>query len=124
MAKVKISEFDTNPDNNTDIDNINIAENCPPANINNAIRELMAQLKDFQEDEWYEKHTWTTEQENEYIVWMSEELFNNEAMREELLENPEKSIMNCFHAAVHFVANFGWDTLGDIVDNIEENKVK
>ncbi|NBS68273.1 tail fiber protein [bacterium] len=48
MAKTKISEFDTNPDNNTDIDNINIAENCPPANINNAIRELMAQLKDFQ----------------------------------------------------------------------------
>lgn len=48
MAKVKISEFDTNPDNNTDIDGINIAENCPPANINNAIRELMSQLKDFQ----------------------------------------------------------------------------
>lgn len=48
MAKTKISEFDTNPDNNTDIDGINIAENCPPANINNAIRELMAQLKDFQ----------------------------------------------------------------------------
>ncbi len=48
MAKTKISEFDTNPDNNTDIDNINIAENCPPATINNAIRELMAQLKDFQ----------------------------------------------------------------------------
>lgn len=48
MAKVKISEFDTNPDNNTEIDGINIAENCPPANINNAIRELMSQLKDFQ----------------------------------------------------------------------------
>lgn len=48
MAKVKISEFDTNPDNNTDIDGINIGENCPPANINNAIRELMSQLKDFQ----------------------------------------------------------------------------
>lgn len=48
MAKTKISEFDTNPDNNTDIDGINIAENCPPASINNAIRELMSQLKDFQ----------------------------------------------------------------------------
>jgi len=48
MAKTKISEFDTNPDNNTEIDGINIAENCPPATINNAIRELMAQLKDFQ----------------------------------------------------------------------------
>lgn len=48
MSKTKISEFDANPDNNTDIDGINIAESCPPANINNAIRELMAQLKDFQ----------------------------------------------------------------------------
>lgn len=48
MAKTKISEFDTNPDNNTDIDGISIAENCPPANLNNAIRELMSQLKDFQ----------------------------------------------------------------------------
>lgn len=78
---------------------------------------------DFQEEDWYEKHTWTTEQENDFILWVSEELFSNEAMREELLENPEKSIINCFQAAVHFVANFGWDTPSDIVDNIEENKI-
>jgi hypothetical protein len=48
MAKVKISEFSANPASNTDIDGINIAENCPPSGINDAIRELMAQLKDFQ----------------------------------------------------------------------------
>ena len=48
MAKTKISEFSANPANNTDIDSINIAENCPPSGINDAIRELMAQLKDFQ----------------------------------------------------------------------------
>jgi len=48
MAKVKISEFSANPANNTDIDGINIAENCAPSGINDAIRELMAQLKDFQ----------------------------------------------------------------------------
>lgn len=48
MAKTKISEFSANPANNTDIDNINIAEGCAPSGINDAIRELMAQLKDFQ----------------------------------------------------------------------------
>jgi hypothetical protein len=48
MAKTKISEFDATQINNTDIDNINIAEGCAPSGINNAIRELMAQLKDFQ----------------------------------------------------------------------------
>ena len=48
MAKTKISEFSATPANNTDIDSINIAEGCAPSGINNAIRELMAQLKDFQ----------------------------------------------------------------------------
>ena len=48
MAKVKISEFDVNPDNNTDINNINIAEGCAPSGINNAIRQLMSDLKAFQ----------------------------------------------------------------------------
>jgi hypothetical protein len=48
MAKTKISEFDTNPDLNTDVNSINIAEGCSPANINNAIRQLMADLKEWQ----------------------------------------------------------------------------
>jgi hypothetical protein len=48
MAKTKISEFDSNPANNTDIDSINIAEGCAPSGINNAIRELMSQLKNQQ----------------------------------------------------------------------------
>jgi hypothetical protein len=48
MAKTKISEFSATPSSNTDIDGINIAEGCAPSGINNAIRELMSQLKDFQ----------------------------------------------------------------------------
>lgn len=48
MAKTKISEFDINPANNTDINNINIAEGCAPSGINNAIRQLMSDLKDLQ----------------------------------------------------------------------------
>ena len=48
MAKTKISEYDSTAANNTDVDGINIAESCPPSGINNAIREVMAHLKDFQ----------------------------------------------------------------------------
>jgi len=48
MAKTKISEFDSTPANNTDIASIHIAEGCAPSGINNAIRELMSQLKDQQ----------------------------------------------------------------------------
>lgn len=48
MPKVKISEFNSNPALNTDIDSINIAEGCSPSGINDAIRELMSQLKDWQ----------------------------------------------------------------------------
>ena len=48
MAKTKISQYDSTAANNADIDGINIAESCPPSGINNAIRELMAHLKDWQ----------------------------------------------------------------------------
>ena len=48
MAKTKISEYSSIPADNTDISNINIAEGCSPANLNNAVRSLMAQIKDLQ----------------------------------------------------------------------------
>lgn len=47
MAKNKISEWDSNPANNTDVAGVDIAEGCAPSGINNAIRQMMAQLKDF-----------------------------------------------------------------------------
>jgi hypothetical protein len=48
MAKNKVSEWSATASNNTDIAGINIAEGCAPSGINNAIRELMAQVKDMQ----------------------------------------------------------------------------
>jgi len=48
MAKTKISEFSATASSNTDIDGINLAEGMAPSLVNNAIRELMAQLKDQQ----------------------------------------------------------------------------
>jgi hypothetical protein len=48
VPKVKLSEYSQTAANNTDINSINLAEGMLPSDVNNAIRELMKQLKDFQ----------------------------------------------------------------------------
>ena len=48
MPKVKISDYSQTAASNTDINSINLAEGMLPSDVNNAIRELMKQLKDFQ----------------------------------------------------------------------------
>ena len=48
MPKTKISEYSATNSSNTDIEGINIDEGCAPSGINNAIRELMVHLKEFQ----------------------------------------------------------------------------
>lgn len=46
MAKNSIRDFDATSGNNTDIQSIDISEGCAASGINNAIREVMADLKD------------------------------------------------------------------------------
>jgi hypothetical protein len=48
MAKTKVSEWSATPANNTDVGGIDINEGCAPSGINNAIRDMMAQIKDMQ----------------------------------------------------------------------------
>lgn len=48
MAKNKISEWSSTPASNTDVGGINIGEGMLPSDVNNAIREIMAQVKDQQ----------------------------------------------------------------------------
>jgi hypothetical protein len=48
MAKNKVSEWSSTAASNADVGGIDIAEGCAPSGINNAIRELMAQVKDMQ----------------------------------------------------------------------------
>lgn len=45
MAKNSVADWDATAANNTDVGGIDINEGCPSANINNAIREVMAQVK-------------------------------------------------------------------------------
>ena len=46
MAKNSIRDFDSTAANNTDIQSTDISEGCAASGINNAIRELMADIKD------------------------------------------------------------------------------
>ncbi len=39
-----IQDYSTTPGSNTTINSINIAEGCPPSNLNNAIRQVMADI--------------------------------------------------------------------------------
>jgi hypothetical protein len=48
VPKVKISDYSQTAASNTDINSINLGEGMLPSDVNNAIRELMKQLKDFQ----------------------------------------------------------------------------
>lgn len=40
-----VTDYSTTPASNTSISGINIAENCSPANINNALRQIMADVR-------------------------------------------------------------------------------
>jgi hypothetical protein len=48
MAKTKVSEWDVVADNNQDISGITLGTGMPPSYVNDSIREMMAQLKDWQ----------------------------------------------------------------------------
>ena len=42
MSKLTVADWDTTAANNTDVGGISIAENCAMANLNNGMREIMA----------------------------------------------------------------------------------
>lgn len=48
MPKDKVSDWSSTAANNTDVGGINIAEGMAPSGVNNAMREIMAQIKDMQ----------------------------------------------------------------------------
>lgn len=42
---MSVADYNTDPNSNTSISGINIAEGCPPSGINNALRQMMADIK-------------------------------------------------------------------------------
>ena len=49
MSRTKVSEWNSSASANTDINGININEGCPPSTLNNMGREIMSQIKNWQD---------------------------------------------------------------------------
>lgn len=47
---MSVADYNTDPNSNTSISGINIAEGCPPSGINNAIRQMMADIRAADDD--------------------------------------------------------------------------
>src|SRR3954471_1282907 len=47
MAKNTVTDWDENPNLNTDIGGTNIDEGCAPSGMNNAVRTVMSQVRTF-----------------------------------------------------------------------------
>jgi hypothetical protein len=45
-----VKNYNSNPDLNTTISGVNIAEGCPPSGINNALRQLMADVRAYADE--------------------------------------------------------------------------
>ena len=66
---------------------------------------------DFSNDKWFYLHQWTVEQEQEFIKWLSDYLYETKGARQEFLTHPYKNKKNCEKAAREFTWNYGWKTI-------------
>ena len=63
---------------------------------------------DFKEKDWFLKHTWTEEQEENFKKWFVNFLKTNSKARQQLLEHPNATKKILEKAATEFVFNYGW----------------
>jgi transcriptional regulator of NAD metabolism len=64
------------------------------------------------EEDWYQKHSWTIEQENNFIDWLANYLYTNKQARLELYNVSHKfTKTQCKKKAGFFVFNYGWKLL-------------
>lgn len=76
----------------------------------------------FKEDKWYWKHTWTMAQEEEFIKWLSNLLYNDIKVRRAILSYPVKNKKRCEQGARFFASMFGWKLITEDLDQLEETK--
>ena len=66
---------------------------------------------DFKHEKWFASHEWTSAQENEFVEWMTDYLYENAAARREIMRWPKKNKKHCKSVAESFVFNYGWKTI-------------
>jgi hypothetical protein len=64
---------------------------------------------DFLKPDWYFEHTWTQEQAHDFIVWLTEYLYNNKEARKYITGiNSKLSKKKLNSIASNFEAIYGW----------------
>lgn len=64
------------------------------------------------EENWYQKHSWTIEQEKIFINWLTDYLHKNKKARLELYNTSRKfTKAKCEVSANWFTFNYGWELL-------------
>lgn len=59
-------------------------------------------------EDWYRMYQWTEKEENAFIDWLSDYLYNNKEARKEIMSLPKKNKKDCHLAAKQFSAFWGW----------------
>lgn len=63
---------------------------------------------DASKEDWFMLHEWTTEQENEFIEWLTNHLMESKAARTAIMQFPIKRKKKCNQTAIDWVFNYGW----------------
>jgi len=67
-------------------------------------------------DAWYEAHEWTQEEQDSFIDWLADYLYNNRDARKFLMSYPYKNKKHCRATASQFNAWYGWKTKKSITE--------
>ena len=65
-------------------------------------------LEAIMEHQYYLKHEWTQDEEDDYKNWLTNELYTNTALRNAFRLSKNKTTIN--NEAYWFVWNYGWKT--------------
>jgi hypothetical protein len=63
---------------------------------------------DFQEHNWFTKHRWTIHQEEDFLEWLTNHLYENKEARGVILRITSKNKKLCKQGAQAFIFNYGW----------------
>jgi hypothetical protein len=64
----------------------------------------------FQDSKWFSKHTWTEKQQEEFVEWLVNFLYNNYKARKQFLSIPKKNKKYIQKAVGEWIFQYGWKT--------------
>ena len=62
----------------------------------------------FNDADWYQKHTWTEEEQDDFVKWMTDYLYTNTEARREITTVISRNKRQSKRAAEMFCFSYGW----------------